>query len=44
MKKSLGYALLLAALVACTNPVAPGKQMSDPPFRNDPSNIQPFTP
>jgi hypothetical protein len=44
MKKTIAYALFLAALVACTNPVAPVKRMSDPPFRNDPSNVQPFTP
>jgi hypothetical protein len=44
VKKGFGYALILAALVACTNPVAPTKHMSDPPFRNDPSNVQPFTP
>jgi hypothetical protein len=44
VKRKLTYAVVLAALIACSNPVAPVKRMSDPPFRNDPSNVQPYTP
>jgi hypothetical protein len=40
MKTMLKCALLVGALLACTNPVAPGsKQMGDPPIRTEPPSV-----
>jgi hypothetical protein len=40
MKNVLKIALLVAALTACTNPVAPNqKLMGDPPIRTEPPTV-----
>jgi hypothetical protein len=40
MKNVLKIALLIAALTACTNPVAPNqKLMGDPPIRTEPPTV-----
>jgi hypothetical protein len=40
MKNVLKFALILGALTACTNPVAPNqKLMGDPPIRTEPPAV-----
>ncbi|HUR00852.1 MAG TPA: hypothetical protein VM166_15490 [Gemmatimonadaceae bacterium] len=43
--KTLKFTLLLAALVACSNPVAPQQKHMQPPLRLAPPQLQPdYTP